>query len=541
MPGIATRKCPRSQVADSAIPDDFFAASEGSLEAVMWRILPQMSNITAKNPAAPDTRPALVWLRRDLRLTDHAALYHALRHHTCVFVAFVFDRDILDPLPRQDRRVEFIRESLVELDVAMREHGGALIALHGHPRACIPALARELGVSAVYTNRDYEPAAVIRDRDVAHTLALDGIAFHSFKDQVIFECDEVLTQAGKPFTVYTPYKNAWLKKAALSDADFFVRPYPVERYLSHLAPAATTPQACGVPTLAALGFESTDLAAIGVAPGMRGGQERVADFFTRIDRYKEARDFPAVKGVSYLSVHLRFGTVSIRQLAGGAWRDGSAGALGWLSELIWRDFYFAILHHFPHAIGHAFKPAFDALQWDTEPTWHTAWCQGMTGYPLVDAAQRQLFKTGWMHNRLRMVSASFYTKDLGLDWRDGEAWFAEWLLDFDLSANNGGWQWSASTGCDAQPWFRIFNPVTQSERFDPQGKFIRRYVPELAKVPDKYIHAPWTMPPAIQTECGVLIGRDYPAPIVDHAEARQRTLARFKAATGEAADVKKPV
>ena len=496
----------------------------------MWRILPQMRNLTATNP---DKRPALVWLRRDLRLTDHAALYHALCQHTCVYVAFVFDRDILDPLPRQDRRVDFIRESLVELDAAMRERGSALIAVHGHPRACIPALARALEVSAVYTNRDYEPAAVIRDRDIAHTLTLDCIAFHSFKDQVIFECDEVLTQAGKPFTVYTPYKNAWLKKAALGDGDFYVRPYPVERYLAHLAPAASTPQASGVPTLAALGFESTDLASIGVVPGMRGGQERVADFFTRIDRYKEARDFPAVKGVSYLSVHLRFGTVSIRQLAGGAWRNGSAGALGWLSELIWRDFYFAILHHFPHAVDRAFKPAFDTVAWDNDPAWHAAWCEGRTGYPLVDAAQRQLLKTGWMHNRLRMVSASFYTKDLGLDWRAGEAWFAQWLLDFDLSANNGGWQWSASTGCDAQPWFRIFNPVTQSERFDPQGKFIRRYVPELADVPDKYIHAPWTMPADIQSECEVIIGKDYPAPIVDHAEARQRTLARFKQTSGD--------
>lgn len=493
----------------------------------MSRILPQMPKQIDRNP---DERPALVWLRRDLRLTDHAALYHALRQHRQVVVAFVFDRDILDWLPRQDRRVEFIRETLVELDSALRDAGGALIVRYGHPRQAIPALARERGVAAVYTNRDYEPAAVLRDRDVAQTLALDGIAFHSFKDQVVFECDEVLTQAGKPFTVYTPYKNAWYKKAALNDGDFYVRPYPVARYFKHLS---ASPLATGVPALSDLGFEPTDLAQIGAVPGMSGGQERVEDFFTRIDRYKTARDFPAVKGVSYLSVHLRFGTVSIRELAGRAWRDGSEGALGWLNELIWRDFYFAILHHFPHAIGHAFKPAFDAIAWDTIPDWHEAWCEGRTGYPLVDAAQRQLLKTGWMHNRLRMVSASFYTKDLGLDWRAGEGWFAQWLLDFDLSANNGGWQWSASTGCDAQPWFRIFNPVTQSERFDPQGKFIRRYIPELADVPDKYIHAPWTMPPVEQELCGVIIGRDYPAPIVDHAEARQRTLARFKQASGE--------
>ena len=528
MPGMATKKCPRSQVADSAIPDDFVrASSAGSLEAIMWRILPQMPN---QIDQTLDARPALVWLRRDLRLTDHAALYHALRRHQHVYVAFIFDRDILAPLPRQDRRVEFIRESLVELDTALREYGGALIVRHDYPRQGIPTLARELGVSAVYANRDYEPTAVLRDADIAQTLALDDVQFHSFKDQAIFEGGEVLTQAGKPFTVFTPYKNAWYKKAALGDSDFYVRPYPVERYFDHLA---SSPLATGVPTLTDLGFEPTDLAQIGVVPGMRGGQERVEDFFTRIERYKTARDLPAVKGVSYLSVHLRFGTVSIRALAGRAWRDGSEGALGWLNELIWRDFYFAILQHFPHVVGHAFKPAFDALVWDKNAAWHNAWCQGRTGYPLVDAAQRQLLKTGWMHNRLRMVTASFYTKDLGLDWRDGERWFAQWLLDFDLSANNGGWQWSASTGCDAQPWFRIFNPITQSERFDPQGKFIRRYVPELADVPDKYIHAPWTMPADIQSECEVLIGKDYPAPIVDHAEARQFTLARFKAATSE--------
>lgn len=496
----------------------------------MSRILPQMLTYHSPTTPPPDNRPALVWLRRDLRLTDHAALYHALRSRRQVYLAFVFDCDILEPLPRQDRRVEFIRESLAELDSALREAGGSLIVRHGRPRTMIPALARELGVAAVYANRDYEPAAILRDHDVAATLGLSGIDFHCYKDQAIFEQDEVLTQAGKAFTVFTPYKNAWYKKAALNDGDFYVRPYPVERYLAHLAP---TDLATGVPTLADIGFETTDLRAIGMTPGMRGGRARVDDFFTRIDDYKVARDFPAIKGVSYLSVHLRFGTVSIRELAGRAWREGTEGALTWLNELIWRDFYFAILHHFPHAIGHAFKPAFDALVWDSEPDWHTAWCHGCTGYPLVDAAQRQLFKTGWMHNRLRMISASFYTKDLGLDWRTGEAWFAQWLLDFDLSANNGGWQWSASTGCDAQPWFRIFNPVTQSERFDPQGKFIRRYVPELAKVPDKYIHAPWTMPPDVQTECGVLIGRDYPAPIVDHAEARQRTLARFKAVSGD--------
>lgn len=473
-----------------------------------------------------DNNSALVWLRRDLRLEDHAAFYHALKKHKCVFAAFIFDKAILDELPRQDRRVEFIQESLVELDQLLREHGSSLIVQHGYARDLIPKLAQDLKVDAVYCNHDYEPSAKLRDHDVAHSLSIAHIDFFSFKDQAIFEKDEVLTQAGKPFTVFTPYKNAWYKKAALSETDFFLRPYPVNRYLNHLAPPS--PFATGVPSVTDIGFKKTTPSQFSIQPGVSGAQARAEDFFSRIDHYKVARDFPATKGVSYLSTHLRFGTISIRKLANRAWQIGNDGAISWLNELIWRDFYFAILHHFPHVIHHAFKPDFDALVWVKNPNWHDAWCKGQTGYPLVDAAQRQLAQTGWMHNRLRMISASFYTKDLGLDWRDGEAWFAEQLLDFDLSANNGGWQWSASTGCDAQPWFRIFNPITQSERFDPQGKFIKRYVPELANVPAKYIHAPWTMPTDLQSNCQTIIGTDYPMPIVDHSEARLQTLARFK-------------
>jgi deoxyribodipyrimidine photo-lyase len=257
------------------------------------------------------------------------------------------------------------------------------------------------------------------------------------------------------------------------------------------------------------------------------------------------RDYPAVKGVSYLSVHLRFGTISIRELASAAiaagaldaGKDGAEGAATWLSELIWRDFYFMILDCFPHVAQRSFKPEYDALVWEqgSRADEHfAAWCAGRTGYPLVDAAMRQLNSTGFMHNRLRMVVASFLTKDLGIHWQRGEAWFARQLNDFDLAANNGGWQWAASTGCDAQPYFRIFNPVTQSERFDPAGKFIRRYLPELLAVPDKHIHAPWRMNAAEQSACGVLVGRDTPAPLVDHDEARRLALARY-------AVVKRPV
>ena len=459
---------------------------------------------------------ALVWFRRDLRDYDHAALSAALATAREVFCAFVFDTRILDALPtKHDRRVHFIRESLLELDAALRRRGGGLIVRHGSAGDEIPALARELGVAAVFANRDYEPAAKQRDAEVAAKLAANGIAFHDFKDQAIFDSDEVVTQAGRPFSVFTPYKNAWLKR--LTAADWVVRPCD-----GRLASSALG----GVPGLAEIGFEATDLAALGIVPGMSGARRLWEDFSAgRIDHYGARRDFPAVKGVSYLSVHLRFGTISVRELVGAA-IERRADA--WLGELIWRDFYFMILDHFPRvAAGHAFKPEYDTIRWADWPEGYAAWCAGRTGYPLVDAAMRQLNNCGWMHNRLRMVVASFLSKDLGIDWRLGEKYFADHLNDFDLSANNGGWQWAASTGCDAQPYFRIFNPVTQSQKFDPQGSFIRRYVPELAALGNKHIHAPWLMSPREQETLGVVIGRDYPPSIVDHARAREETLARY--------------
>ena len=474
---------------------------------------------------------ALVWFRRDLRSYDHAALHRALQAHDRVYCAFVFDRNLLDPLPRRDRRVEFILRAVEELAAALRELGGDLVVRHGDPIEEIPQLAAELGASAVYANRDYEPAAIARDAEVNRRLqdGKPGADFHDCKDQVIFERDEVLTQGGKPFSVFTPYKNAWLKR--LTPAD--LNPHAIEPHTERLAPPRASDR---LPGLAELGFETTDLAELRLPTGMSGAQAMFRDFAERIDDYAAKRDFPAQKGCSYLSAHLRFGTLSIRQLAASAHAQPSRGAATWLSELIWRDFYHAILWHHPRVVGQCFKPEFDALRWDAAPELLAAWQAGRTGYPLVDAAMRQLLQAGWMHNRLRMVAASFLTKDLGIDWRHGEAWFAEKLIDFDLAANNGGWQWAASTGCDAQPWFRIFNPVTQSEKSDPDGRFIRRYVPELGPVPARFIHAPWTMDVATQAACGVSIGSDYPAPVVDHAAARARTLDRYRSIRGDAAD-----
>ncbi len=474
---------------------------------------------------------SLVWFRRDLRDFDHAALYHALKHSTKVYCVFVFDRAILDQLPHpEDRRVEFILESVRELKSALQQQGGDLLIMHDVAQEAIPALSKTLAVDAVYSNRDYEPSAITRDCAVASQLKAYGIAFHQFKDQVIFEQDEVLSQAGKPYGVFSPYRNAHLKQLN----DFYVKPYPIDQYRQ--AYAAVSPELQAKYALKALedmGFARTNLHTMKLPTGMSGGKALFEDFVTRIRQYDEARNFPAVKGPSYLSVHLRFGTVSIRHLARTAWQMEGTGAYTWLNELVWRDFYFQILHHRPDlASGKSYKAEYESLAFPNNPDYFDAWCQGQTGYPLVDAAMRQLNQTGYMHNRLRMVTASFLVKDLLIDWRWGERYFAEKLIDYDFAANNGGWQWAASTGCDAQPYFRIFNPTSQSEKFDPQGKFIRKYVPELAMCSDKEIHAPWTISSFRQQLIGLEIGRDYPAPIVEHALQRTLALDLYKSVKG---------
>ena len=490
---------------------------------------------------------ALVWFRRDLRTADNAALYHALKAARRVWCVFVYDRAILDLLPRADRRVAFIHASIAELDQQLAglaaPHGVSgvrLIVRHGESTEEIPRLAALLGAQAVYASHDDEPAALARDASVRLALGTSGVALHTCKDHVIFERSELLTGGGKPYAVFTPYKNAWLKKLE----PFFLKAYPIERHAASLAPvpeAAATP----LPSLEQLGFMPMNLEALNLPTGSAGAQRLVSDFMQRIGAYEEARNFPAVKGPSYLSVHLRFGTVSVRELAGLAMRhiqdapeSKRAGAQVWLSELVWRDFYHQILHHHPHVVSACFKPEFDRIEWEQGPhadALFATWCEGRTGYPLVDAAMAQINQTGYMHNRLRMVVASFLVKDLGLDWRWGERYFAQHLNDFDLAANNGGWQWAASTGCDAQPWFRIFNPVRQSEKFDPTAKFIRRYLPHLAALPDASIHSPWDARPVDLASAGITIGKDYPSPVVQHDQARLRTLERYKAVKGAAA------
>jgi deoxyribodipyrimidine photo-lyase len=429
---------------------------------------------------------SLCWLRRDLRLTDNAALYHALRSGRPVLPLFIFDTTILDTLDdRRDRRVQFIHQEISQLGAELAAMGSGLLVRHGEPVAVFQELLNEFEVTEVFTNRDYEPDAVARDARVSGMLREHGIGFQAHKDQCLFETDEVLSGSGTPYTVFTPYSRRW--KQVLTD--FHLKPYPTERYFSNFLKIGPLP----LPPLEALGFQAT-------GEGFPG--RTVAENVLR--GYAERRNFPAVEGSSRLSLHLRFGTISIRHLA----RQARQHSETFLNELIWRDFYFQILHHFPHVgRGRAFKSAYDRIAWRNDPAEFAAWCEGRTGYPIVDAGMRQLNQTGYMHNRVRMITASFLTKHLLVDWRWGEAYFAKKLLDFDLSANNGGWQWAAGSGCDAAPYFRVFNPTLQTQKFDPALEYVRRWVPELNSF-------------------------DYPRPIVAHEAARDRVLKAYKLALG---------
>ena len=457
---------------------------------------------------------SLVWFRRDLRDYDHAALFHALQESNHVFCIFIFDKEILNALKnKEDRRVEFIWESVKELKESLGEKKSDLIVTYDLASNAISRAIDEFKIEAIYVNRDYEPQAIKRDQAIKNLAIKKNIAFYDFKDQVVFEEDEILTTLEKPYTVFTPYKNNYLKKLGQTTLPRF----DIEPFIKNLAQFKSEP----LLTLKDMGFQTTNLHEIKIHTGMTGGKLLVEDFKERMAFYKKTRDFPAIKGVSYLSVHLRFGTVSIRQLFRLALESFSEGSETWLNELIWREFYFQILFHRPDvALGKAFKKEYESIAFENNPDYFKAWTEGKTGYPIVDAAMRQLNQTGFMHNRLRMIAASFLVKDLLIDWRWGEAYFAEKLIDFDLSANNGGWQWAASTGCDAQPWFRIFNPMTQSLRFDPQGKFIKKYIPELYSLDNDEIHAPWLSQKTQKM--------DYPKPIVDHASQRIKALALYK-------------
>lgn len=461
----------------------------------------------------------LVWIRRDLRLSDHRALAEATYRCQEIAVVFVFDTTILEKLAdKADRRVNFIHQSLLELDEGLKGHGGRLIVRHGIPDKEIPSVVELLKIDAVFINHDYEPASNERDLRVRQRLEKMGRRLFSFKDQVIFERREILNGSSQPFKVFTPYKNAWLKKLKPTDVAEWMPD------LKKILPEKEVSAALKPWELDGLGFVRKSL---WLDSGALAGKKRLKAFLGHVERYRADRDFPAIDGTSGLSVHLRFGTISIRECVRAAMKGKSEGHKTWLSELIWRDFYHMVLDQYPHVVDHAFKEAYDKIQWPGLDLHFQNWCDGMTGFPIVDAAMRHFNQTGWMHNRLRMVVASFLTKDLLIDWRRGEKYFAGRLLDFDLAANNGGWQWSASTGCDAQPYFRIFNPASQSKRFDPEGKYIVQHCPELKSLRPSDIHEPHVLSEAKLN--GLVLGRDYPFPIVEHSESRIQALALFKA------------
>jgi deoxyribodipyrimidine photo-lyase len=421
---------------------------------------------------------AVHWFRRDLRLEDNHALCKALASGLPVLAVFIFDTDILDHLPRRDARVQFIHNEISRLHNELKIRGSSLRVYCGKPSNTWGNILDEFEVKSIYVNRDYEPYAQQRDREVHSLLEAAGIPMLGYKDHVIFEKNEVVKEDGSPYLVFTPYSHKWKQKFVAG-----------ESCTPHVSQGNFLQEVFELPRMEEIGFEKVEI-----------------DFPSReiplgiINNYEQLRDIPSVNGTSRLSIHLRFGTVSIRSLV----QIAQARNEKWLNELIWRDFYQMILYHFPHSADHAIKPIYDRVEWINDPMHFDAWCNGKTGYPLVDAGMRELNETGFMHNRVRMVTASFLVKHLLIDWRFGERYFASKLFDFDLASNVGGWQWAAGCGCDAAPYFRVFNPTTQQQKHDPEFKYCRKWIPELDT-------------PA------------YPLPIVDHAKARLRALKAYKA------------
>lgn len=464
---------------------------------------------------------SICWIRRDLRIADQHALAAARQNSEIVTVAFVFDSNILSKLEdKNDRRVMFIHNALQELHTKLQSKGSQLVVLEGDPAIEIPKAAKLLQADAVYANMDFEPYAKKRDQKVHEALKDMGCFFHLLKDHVMFAGLEVKKQNGEPFKVFTAYKNQWLKQ--LKTEDSWNISYNKDNFTPHRKLKVFTRDW----TLKDLGFEKNIL---WIPSGEIEAKFRLKRFSSVLKNYNAARNFPwNEKGYSGLSAHLRFGTISIRACVREVLQNRSEGARVWLSELIWRDFYHMILDQFPHVVDSPFKKDYKDIKWPGSDENFEKWCVGQTGYPIVDAAMRHFNKTGWMHNRLRMIVAMFLCKDLLVDWKKGEKYFARYLLDFDLAANNGGWQWCSSTGCDAQPYFRVFNPSLQSARFDADGQYIREHCPELQGFSNKMIHSPWKASMEEQKKANCIIGKQYPAPIVDHAIQREKVMRLFK-------------
>lgn len=417
------------------------------------------------------------WFRRDLRLEDNVGLKAALESGQKVQCVFIFDQHILDQLPENDARVSFIFDQLQKIDSSLRKYGGSLLVRKGDPLKIWKELLNPSDFAGIYTNRDYEPYARERDKSVYEFCEGAGKIYKSFKDQVIFERSEVVKDDGKPYTVYTPFKNKWrslFKREMMREAGV------------ELSSDNVVPSTCEFPSLEKIGFKRSKI--------------RVEPYHLDVvPSYDKTRNDPAADKTSYLSVHLRFGTVSIREII----RQTIDVNTTFVNELIWREFFMQILFHFPEVVTHNFRRKYDGIEWRNNEEEFKLWCEGKTGYPMVDAGMRQLNETGYMHNRVRMVVASFLCKHLLIDWKWGEAYFAEKLLDFELSSNNGNWQWAAGTGCDAAPYFRVFNPTSQQEKFDPELKYIRRWIKDFDEL-------------------------TYPQPMVEHKFARERALKAYK-------------